>query len=75
LTETGWINSIPDYQIRKINPASDVNRRTIAIGHHPVTVTLFAQECGGPVHPSTRFSWPHFSGAGANFVSFRVIRG
>jgi hypothetical protein len=55
--------------------ASDVHRRTIAAGHHPVMVTLVEQECGEPVPPSTRFSWPHFSGADVNFRVIRVFRG
>jgi hypothetical protein len=41
--------------------ASDVHRRIIAVGHHPVMVTLVGQECGWPVLPSTHFSWRHFS--------------
>jgi hypothetical protein len=55
LSAAGWIGSIPDYQIRKSNPASDVHRRTIAAGHHLVMVTLVGEECGGPVLPSTPF--------------------
>jgi hypothetical protein len=49
-----WICSIPDYQIRKSNPASDVHRRTIAAGHHPAMVALMEEECscdGSPVNP------------------------
>jgi hypothetical protein len=60
LPKAGWISLIPDYPIRKGNPASDVSRRTIAAGHHPVMVTLIGEECDWPVLPSTRFSWPHF---------------
>jgi hypothetical protein len=55
LPAAGWIDSIPDYPIRKSNPAADGQRRTIAAEHHPVLVTLVEKECGGPVLPSTRF--------------------
>jgi hypothetical protein len=43
------------------NPASDVKHRTIAAVPYLAMVTLVEEECGGPVLPSTRFSWPHFS--------------
>jgi hypothetical protein len=61
LPGAGWIGLIPDYPIRKGNPASDVNHRTIAAVPYLAMVTLVEEECGGPVLPSTRFSWPHFS--------------
>jgi hypothetical protein len=52
--------SIPNYQIRKSNPASDVHRRTIAAGHHPAMVTLPEEECCFGASPVNPFFWAVF---------------